>query len=166
MNALVLNGSPHRAKGPTGQMAAALVSGMTEAGASLRTINVYDLKVGGCLGCFTCWTRTPGLCAVRDDMDEVLARVRQADILVLATPVYCDGMTGPLKTVIDRLIPIVHGAAELREGHMRHVRRAETKLHTIALVSTCGFVERDNFDPLIMHVRESPSTWAADTPVR
>jgi hypothetical protein len=126
---------------------------MVDAGASVETVNAYDVNVGGCLGCFTCWTHTPGVCAVRDDMDKVIASVKQADILVLATPVYCDGMTGRLKVIVDRMIPIVHGATELRDGHMRHLRRASTNLHTIALVSACGFVERDNFDPLISHVQ-------------
>ncbi len=153
MKALVLNGSPHRDKGPTGRLAGALVSGMVDAGATVETVNVYDLHAGGCLGCFTCWTRTPGVCAVRDDMDDVIAKVRDADVLVLATPVYCDGMTGVLKTVIDRIIPVVHGAAELRDGRMRHIKRAETKVQTVALVSVCGFVEPETFGPLIQHVQ-------------
>jgi hypothetical protein len=62
-------------------------------------------------------------------------------------------MTGRLKMIVDRMIPIVHGATELREGHMRHIRRSTTKVHTIALVSSCGFVEDDNVDPLMMHVQ-------------
>jgi multimeric flavodoxin WrbA len=79
MKVLVLNGSPHRANGPTGQLTAALVSGMVEAGASVQTVNAYDAKVGGCLGCFACWTSSPGVCAVRDDMDDIISKLKQAD---------------------------------------------------------------------------------------
>ncbi len=74
-------------------------------------------------------------------------------MLVLATPVYCDGMTGPLKTVIDRMIPLLYGSAELREGRMRHPRRKDTAVSTLALVATCGFVERETFAPLVRHTK-------------
>jgi len=150
---MVLNGSPHRDKGSTGKLAAAMVAGMQGAGAEVQTLCAYDLKVSGCLGCFACWTKTPGACCIPDEMASVLALARQAEALVIATPVYVDGMTGQLKMVLDRMIPLVHGAVRFVDGHMRHPQRAETTIRKIALLSTCGFVERDNFDPLITHVK-------------
>ncbi len=164
MRILVLNGSPHRSQGSTGRLAGALIEGMQAAGAAVEVLYAYDLKVEGCRGCFSCWGQTPGACVMSDDMDTVLARARDSEILVLATPVYVDGMTGPTKTVLDRMIPLVYGSAELRDGHMRHPQREDTAMTTMALVSTCGFVERDNFDPLIQHARAIAAnmglTWA------
>lgn len=153
MKTLVLNGSPHRMKGSTGQLAQAFISGISEAGGEVQVICAYDIEVSACLGCFTCWTRTPGRCTVDDGMSSVLEALRNTDILVLATPVYVDGMTGRLKTLIDRMLPLIHGTAEIRDGHMRHHPRGGTRVRTVALVSTCGFVETDNFDPLIQHVK-------------
>ncbi|MDP2872015.1 MAG: flavodoxin family protein [Bacillota bacterium] len=162
MRVLVLNGSPHRMKGSTGQLTGALVSGIVEAGGDVDIMCAYDLEASACLGCFTCWTRTPGRCTQRDDMDDVVAAVRRSDILVLATPVYCDGMTGRLKTLMDRMLPLMHGAAEIRDGHMRHHPRDDTKVRTMVLVSTCGFVEQDNFDPLIHHAKALAKNLACD----
>ena len=153
MRAMVLNGSPHRSEGSTGRLSGALIDGMRSAGAHVEVLHVYDLEVEGCRGCFSCWIKAAGSCVIRDDMDRVLPRARDSKILVLATPVYCDGMTGPTKMVVDRMIPLVYGSAELRDGHMRHPQREDTALRTLVLVSTCGFVERDNFDPLIQHTR-------------
>ncbi len=153
MRVMVLNGSPHRCTGSTGRLCGAFIEGMRSTGADIELLYVYDLEVEGCRGCFSCWNKTPGDCVIGDDMDRVLDLARRSHVLVLATPVYCDGMTGPLKTVVDRMIPLVCGSAELRRGHMRHPQREDTAVATMVLVATCGFVERDNFDPLIQHTR-------------
>jgi putative NADPH-quinone reductase len=149
-------------RGNTGQLTQALVSGVVEAGGEVETLCAYDLDISPCLGCFTCWTRTPGNCTHSDDMGRVLAAARCSDILVLATPVYVDGMTGQLKKVVDRLLPLIHGAAEIRDGHMRHHRREDTRVRTVALVSTWGFAEVDNFDPLIYHVKAMAKNLSCD----
>jgi multimeric flavodoxin WrbA len=86
-------------------------------------------------------------------MTEILEKMANADVIVLATPVYVDGMTGSLKTLLDRVIPLLHGAFELRDDHCRHALREHVKAGKIALFSVCGFPEMDNFDALITHVK-------------
>ena len=86
-------------------------------------------------------------------MRTILPLVAQSDILALATPVYVDGMTGPMKTFLDRLIPLLKGRVELREGHTRHLVRDGVKMGKLVLLSACGFPELDNFDPLVSHVK-------------
>ena len=86
-------------------------------------------------------------------MTEVLNKIAKADILVLATPVYVDGMTGLLKTLLDRSIPLLHGRFEIREDHCRHPPRAIVNKGKMVLLSVSGFTEMDNFDPLVTHVK-------------
>lgn len=86
-------------------------------------------------------------------MAEVLDKIANADILVLATPVYVDGMTGLLKTLVDRTIPLLHGRFEIREDHCRHPPRDYFKKGKVVLLSVAGFTEMDNFTPLITHVK-------------
>jgi len=86
-------------------------------------------------------------------MESLLPLVAQSDILLLVTPVYLDGMTGPMKTFIDRLIPLLEGRVEIREGHLRHPLRESVKRGKIALMSASGFPELDTFDPLVAHVK-------------
>ncbi len=73
--------------------------------------------------------------------------------MVLATPVYVDGMTGPLKTFLDRLVPLLEGRIEIRDDHCRHPLREGVKAGKLVLVSASGFTEMDNFDPLVAHVK-------------
>jgi hypothetical protein len=149
---LIINGSPHLDKGATGSVISAFEKGMNKANSMITKKNVYELNIKPCKGCFSCWGKTAGDCIQKDDMEDILPLVEEADVLILATPVYVDGMTGPLKTFLDRLIPLVKGGVELREDHMRHVPR-KRRSGEIALLSVSGFSELDNFDPLVAHVK-------------
>ena len=77
----------------------------------------------------------------------------QSDLPVLATPVYVDGMTGPLKIFLDRLVPLLEGRIEIRDDHRRHPLREGVKAGKLVQVSASGFTEMNNFDPLVAHVK-------------
>jgi multimeric flavodoxin WrbA len=153
MNALVLDASPNMGKGNTALILNPFIEGMKEKGAQIDLLYVRKLKVNACQGDQSCWVRTPGKCFQDDDMQQIYPKRREADLVVLATPVYVDGMTGALKNIIDRLIPTIEPSIELREGHCRHPPRAGYKHAKAVLVSTCGFWEMDNFAPLVAHVK-------------
>jgi len=152
MNALVINGSPRGRKGHTQWLIDRFTRGMEDAGAAVETIQLCTKNIHHCTGCFACWFKTPGHCVHRDDMEPILESFKNADALVLATPVYVDGMTGLLKNCVDRMVPLADPHFETREGHMRHPLTGSLP-RRVALVSACGFVERDNFAPLVEHVR-------------
>ncbi|MFA5260851.1 MAG: flavodoxin family protein [Candidatus Omnitrophota bacterium] len=147
MKVIVVNASPKKDKGITGLILAPFLEGMREAGANVELFYTRDLYIQPCLGKFNCWLRNPGTCCQHDDMDWLRFKYEKADITVLATPLYADGMAGPLKNFIDRLIPFAKPTLELRDGHCRHPWRGDFKPGSLALVSNCGFWEMDNFDP-------------------
>lgn len=153
MNILILNGSPNQEKGATGSIIEALEKGLLKKSQEITKKHIYKLNVNPCQGCFSCWTHTPGKCIHKDDMETILPLVAESDILILATPVYVDGMTGPMKTLLDRLITLLKGRVELRDNHMRHVPRENMKKGKLVLVSPSGFAEMDTFDPLVSHVK-------------
>jgi multimeric flavodoxin WrbA len=120
MKVVAFNGSPRTDDGNTALILNPFLEGMREVGAEVELFYTRKLKINPCTGEFHCWLRTLGKCYQKDDMEMVLANVRDADILVFATPVYVDGMTGPLKNLLDRLIPLAEPFFELRDGHCRH----------------------------------------------
>ena len=153
MQVLALNSSPRMEKGSTASILNPFLEGMAQAGAGVELIYVHELNIKPCLGCFSCWARTPGKCAQTDDMAALHPKLAAADVLVLATPVYVDGMTGTMKTLLDRMIPLVQPFFEIRDDHCRHPRREGTRSGQVVLVSVSGFTEMDNFDPLVAHVQ-------------
>lgn len=148
---LAINASPHKDKGNTALILSPFLEGMREAGAEVEVACTEDLSVNPCRGDMTCLCRSSGRCIQSDDMNWILPIVRDADILVLASPLYVDGFTGPMKTFIDRLVPLSQMHIETRDGHSRHPLK-DNRNRRIVLVSNCGFFEKDNFDPLIRHV--------------
>ena len=101
MNILVLNGSP-RPNGNTAQMINAFREGAVASGNKVDVINVCRKKIAGCLACEYCHTKGGGQCVQKDDMQEVYDLLRDAEMLVLASPVYYHGLSGQLKCTIDR----------------------------------------------------------------
>lgn len=150
MKVLAFNGSPRMQRSNTGLILTPFLEGMEEAGAQVELIYIKKLRINPCQGCFICWFKTPGQCFQRDDMQTLYPKLREADVWVFATPVYVDGPVGPLKSLIDRLIPLLLPFFELREGHCRHLLPEGHKHGKVVLVANSGFWERDNFDPLLM----------------
>ena len=94
----------------------------------MEIVSVADYKVNPCIGCNSCFTREGNKCFQNDDMDGIYEKLRVADVVVVASPVYFYGISAELKAVIDRLhtpmrndfsikklVLLLVGAAELPE---------------------------------------------------
>jgi multimeric flavodoxin WrbA len=153
MQVIAINSSPNAGRGNTAVILDPFLEGMREAGAEVELLYTKKLKIKPCRGDLNCWLRTPGECSQKDDMEALLPKLRDSDVMVFATPLYVDGMSGPMKMFLDRMIPLGLPFIELRDDHCRHPAR-DPHLHQgkVALVSNCGFWELDNFDALVTHM--------------
>ena len=77
------------------------MKGAIESGNQVEKINVSKKKIDYCKGCYYCQTHN-GECAIKDDMAEVLQKMLDADVLVLASPVYFLSINAQLEALIDR----------------------------------------------------------------
>jgi multimeric flavodoxin WrbA len=100
MKIVTLLGSP-RTSGITTSIANRLTTTAASLGAETRTFELNRLSYRGCQGCYVCKT-TLDHCVLDDDLAELLQAAAEADVLVLATPVYYGDVTGQLKCFIDR----------------------------------------------------------------
>ncbi len=153
MRALILNGSARKARGVTGRLLSSLAKGMAEGGAEVQEIEIQSLNILPCTACLSCMHKIPGECTLVDDMPRIYSALKTSDTLILATPVYLDGMSGLMKMVMDRCMccmePFLQKDASGRVRHT-YVWRMPTRF---VLVSTAGFPERETFDPLIATFR-------------
>jgi putative sterol carrier protein/putative NADPH-quinone reductase len=150
MKILSFNGSPRGKHSNTDRILQPFLEGAREAGAETETIYLKDLEIKPCLGCFTCWTKTPGVCVQKDDMAPLLEKMRLADITVYATPLYIFTVSGLTKNFMDRSLPLIDPHIVKRGEHYGHPRRyEEMPKRRVVLISNCGFPERDNFSGLV-----------------
>ncbi|MBW6484581.1 MAG: flavodoxin family protein [Syntrophobacterales bacterium] len=96
---LGIYGSPRKG-GNTDVLLAEALQGAKAAGARVDSLRVSDFKITPCRGCHDC-TRE-GICRIKDDMQEIYPRLLDADIVILASPIYFYGVTGWTKALIDR----------------------------------------------------------------
>jgi NAD(P)H-dependent FMN reductase len=101
--ALILNGGPHK----NGSTAAILrsIRARLETFSAVDWVDVYDLDIRPCRGCLAC--RPDKRCVLPEDGAHLVAeKIRAADIVVIGSPTYWGNMTGPLKTLFDRTVPV------------------------------------------------------------
>ncbi len=152
MNILAINSSSNKDKGNTAVVLDPFLEGIEEEGAEVEIYYINDLNIQPCMGEVSCWMKTPGKCILDDDMSWLAPKAIKADILVLATPVYCDGINTHMQMFLERLLPRAMPSIELREGHTRHPHREITH-GKLVLVSSCGLWELDNFDAMLSHIK-------------
>ena len=87
MRILVLNGSP-RENGNTKKMVSAFKEGAVSSGHQVDVVDVCRKNIGGCLACEYCHTKGGGECIQKDDMQELYELLREAETLVIASPIY------------------------------------------------------------------------------
>lgn len=101
MNILVLNGSP-RANGNTAAMCEAFKEGAESAGHKVTVFTVGRMKIAGCLACEYCHTKGNGVCAQKDDMQKIYPAIAEADMLVIASPIYYFTLSAQMQSAIHR----------------------------------------------------------------
>jgi multimeric flavodoxin WrbA len=88
------------------------------------TLSAMNLKY--CIGCWTCWWKTPGRCVHKDDGELIFRSVINADFFIFASPLVAGFTTALLKKITDRLIVLLHPYILIKEGEFHHHKRYDT----------------------------------------
>ncbi len=152
MKVLALNSSPRgEGQSKTELLLSHLVQGMQAAGAQVEVVHLRTRKIKNCIGCFTCWTKTPGICIHKDDMSATLyPQFQAADMVVYATPLYHFTVNATLKAFIERTLPMLQPFFVEYQGRTVHPFRHPHP--AVVMLSVAGFHEPSVFDQL--------SSWA------
>lgn len=102
---IILNGSP-RIKGNTSTLTKEFTKGAEEAGNTVTEFYLGNMKINGCKGCFGGGKNPDSPCIQKDDMDKIYPVYKEADIIVLASPLYYWTISGYLKNAFDRLFAV------------------------------------------------------------
>lgn len=139
MKITAFNGSPRGKKSNTHFMVENFLRGAEEAGADIENVFLVKNKIKHCMGCFSCWIKTPGKCVINDDMHKLLDKYVSSDVVVYASPVYVGSVTGIMKDFLDRSLPLAEPwMKKNKRGEYRHPDRYE-KHPSIVLISNSGF---------------------------
>ena len=143
---VILNGSP-RKKGNTSELAASFCEGARSVGNEVTMFYLGSMNIKGCRGCFCGHSNNECPCVQKDDMAQIYPAIRDADIIVMASPLYYWSISGQLKTAIDRLFALEEGDGNLLRGHNKA---------SALLMAAEGNAFEDSvlyFDNLLEHLR-------------
>ncbi len=144
MKLLAFNASPRRTHGASEVIMNRFIEGAKEAGADVERHYVADLMIKGCTGCFSCWWKTPGQCVHNDDMDWVIPKMVDADIIYLGTPIYYFNIVHGLQRMRERTLPMIVPDMITEGGETHHPQRHKRTPQTV-LAAVCGFPDIVNF---------------------
>lgn len=154
MKVTVFNGSPQGRNSRTHMMVQEILSGATEAGAESQCFFLAEKNINYCRACTHCFEVELGKCAIEDDMQEMLSSYRKSDIVIFATPLYVDNVSGMMKVFLDRCLAL--GApyvAKDENGECRHIdipgfSDAYSNAPKWVVVSNSAFPEHSQFQVL------------------
>jgi multimeric flavodoxin WrbA len=93
-----------------------------------HTVNVFNLRemdIKHCIGCFSCWVKTPGKCITKDNSDGICRAYINSDLILFASPVIMGFTSALLKKTHEKLLPLVHPYLEFVQTEVRHLSRYE-----------------------------------------
>lgn len=87
---------------------------------------VYDLSqqtIRPCIGCFGCWIKTPGKCVIRDDAPNIYPNLAASERVLYISHIWCGSYDIPMKTFLERTIPVQQAFIRIHQGETHHVQR-------------------------------------------
>lgn len=156
MKVLMINGSPKGKNSNTYKLSTAFVEGLkSKCEVEYEEIQVNTLNIKPCLGCFSCWNKTPGKCVIKDEMSGVIEKLLWADTVVWSFGLYYFNVPSKMKNLIDRQLPIVLPFMVKDSESGSHPTRYDMSGKRHVVISTCGFyTTHGNYgsvDPMFDH---------------
>ena len=148
MKVMAINSSPRtQGESHSEKMLHLLVEGMRGGGAEVEIVNLREFNIKFCQGCYTCWTKTPGKCRLKDDMTESLfLKWQAADLVVYASPLYYRSVVSRLQAFIERTLPALLPYCVAEGERSSHPPRE--RLPNFVMLSVSGFPDSEEFGPL------------------
>ena len=92
-----------------------------------KIFHTARMKISPCIGCNDCWLRTPGICALKDDYEQILKSLLKYDTTILISDTSLGFISYKVKNVVDRMLPLGTMYTHIVDGQMRHIPRYEKK---------------------------------------
>lgn len=154
MKVVAFNGSPRKESGSTAAILNPFLDGMRKAGAEVELFYTSNMKIEPCRGCTEDMLfDADGCCRIKDDMQELYPKLREAEIWVFASPNYLNSFTGSMKNILDRMEPLFLPPYEFSLDHTDLNIPAKINKGKIVLISTSGLWEMENFNMMIENMK-------------
>jgi multimeric flavodoxin WrbA len=109
----------------------------------LKVVRLGDQPITACIGCWTCWLKTPGRCAMKDQMAEACPDYINSDTVILLMDTAQGFISYQAKAFLDRTIPHYHPYIEVVDGECHHVARYQRYPDMVFYYNTDGLTNQE-----------------------
>ncbi len=99
----------------------------------VKWIDLSRLKISNCVGCFGCWTKTPGRCVIRDDAVKVYPLIAGSEAVLYVSRIRYGGYDTVMKTMLERAIPVQQAFIRILDGETHHIQRRVVPKNAVIL---------------------------------
>ena len=150
MKVMLLNGGASGDRGASCRtIKNSVAAAVRNRGWEFTAFDLDSMTIKPCLGCFACWMKHPGICAIRDDQEAVLKAMAASDIQIWTTAVTFGGYSSILKKSLDRAIPNILPFFIRVQGEVHHPQRYEKRRAFLGLGT---FLEPEAESERIFHI--------------
>ena len=121
--------------------------GAKEAGHDVELLSLKGKDIKYCIGCLSC--QKTGMCVLKDDVADIMVKVKEAEVIVYATPIYYYEMCGQMKTLLDRLNPLYSTDYSFRDIYM--IATAAENDETACVMRAKEYLEQEGYEVIIFH---------------
>ncbi len=138
---LLINGSPKGKSSNTRKITNAFLTGLNKDNSyTIEEIMCSQAHIEECRGCFSCWRNEQGTCVIKDDMQELISKYIEADMIIWSFPNYFYGMPSTCKKFMDRLISLYSPFLVKKDTNISyHPHRTDIKQRPVFVFCTCGY---------------------------
>lgn len=138
---IMINGNPNAESNGFDEYCDDLGRALAVRGNEVQQLILRDKEIADCIGCYACWLKTPGICALNDDQAEVLKGLVWADWVIMTSPMIMGFVSSLLKKANDRMIPLAHPFLRMDENRMAHYHRYDTDLKAGLIIGSNGSID-------------------------
>ena len=117
------------------------ISELSQALYIAEVIHTEGLKIHGCIGCNDCWLKTPGICTIQDDYQQLLINFLQVDRVLFIAETRRGFVSYQMKDILDRILPLATMYLKFCNGQMRHYSRYKKQTDMGILITGDGDLE-------------------------
>ena len=147
MKICAVNSSPRGKNGNTYRILNSMKKGAEECGADFEIINLSEKNIRMCVGCLHCWDKYDDseiTCVLKDDEVGILKQMLDSDLIILASPLYYETISGLMKMFVERMVILHNGGILERNGVYTH--DISVAVPPIAAMCSCDLPGRSNFE--------------------
>jgi multimeric flavodoxin WrbA len=117
-----------------------IISKLNSYEVNVKVLELRKEVIASCLGCFSCWFKTPGICVINDIGRDITRMLVHSDVVIFISPIVFGGYSAELKKALDRIIPYLNPDVMKVHGEVHHKLRYANRFKLIGV----GISEDDN----------------------